>query len=87
MEAASRTGEDVAASAASPTTVAPEQSWFGHPRGLTVLFLTEMWENFSFFGMRALLVYYFRRRKRSSAGEAKSSSSCAAVMTWSRPAA
>jgi POT family proton-dependent oligopeptide transporter len=32
--------------------------WFGHPRGLTILFLTEMWEKFSFFGMRALLVYY-----------------------------
>lgn len=32
--------------------------WFGHPRGLTILFLTEMWEKFSYFGMRALLVYY-----------------------------
>ena len=35
-----------------------EQSWFGQPRGLTVLFLTNMWEQFSYFGMRALLVYY-----------------------------
>lgn len=34
------------------------KNWFGHPRGLTVLFLTEMWEMFSFFGMRAILVYY-----------------------------
>ena len=34
------------------------QTWFGQPRGLTVLFLTEMWEKFSFFGMKALLVYY-----------------------------
>ena len=33
-------------------------SWFGQPSGLTILFLTEMWEKFSFFGMRALLVYY-----------------------------
>src|SRR5437868_7764453 len=33
-------------------------TWFGQPRGLTILFLTEMWEKFSFFGMRALLVYY-----------------------------
>ncbi len=32
--------------------------WFGQPRGLTVLFLTNMWEQFSYFGMRALLVYY-----------------------------
>jgi POT family proton-dependent oligopeptide transporter len=30
----------------------------GHPRGLTTLFLTEMWERFSFYGMRALLVLF-----------------------------
>lgn len=35
-----------------------ESNWFGHPAGLSILFLTEMWEMFSFFGMRALLVYY-----------------------------
>jgi POT family proton-dependent oligopeptide transporter len=34
------------------------KEWFGQPRGLTVLFLTEMWDQFSFFGMRALLVLY-----------------------------
>lgn len=39
-----------------------ERNWFGHPIGLTVLFLTEMWEMFSFFGMRALLVYYMTKR-------------------------
>jgi POT family proton-dependent oligopeptide transporter len=37
---------------------ARESNWFGHPAGLSILFLTEMWEMFSFFGMRALLVYY-----------------------------
>src|SRR6185437_1213962 len=31
---------------------------FGHPRGLTVLFGTEMWERMSYYGMRALLVGY-----------------------------
>jgi POT family proton-dependent oligopeptide transporter len=31
---------------------------FGHPRGLFVLFFTEMWERFSYYGMRALLVLY-----------------------------
>ncbi|NVO12690.1 MAG: peptide MFS transporter [Rhodoplanes sp.] len=31
---------------------------FGHPRGLAVLFGTEMWERFSYYGMRALLVLY-----------------------------
>lgn len=30
----------------------------GHPRGLTTLFLTEMWERFSFYGMRFLLVLF-----------------------------
>lgn len=34
------------------------KDWFGQPRGLTILFLTEMWEKFSFYGMRALLVFY-----------------------------
>ena len=29
-----------------------------HPRGLVVLFFTEMWERFSYYGMRALLIYY-----------------------------
>ncbi len=33
---------------------APE--WFGHPRGLATLFFTEMWERFSYYGMRAILV-------------------------------
>ena len=36
----------------------PARTWFGQPPGLTILFLTEMWEKFSFFGMRALQVYY-----------------------------
>ena len=35
-----------------------QANWFGQPRGLTILFLTNMWEQFSYFGMRALLVYY-----------------------------
>jgi proton-dependent oligopeptide transporter, POT family len=40
----------------------PGDSWFGQPRGLTILFLTEMWEQFSYYGMRALLVYYMTRQ-------------------------
>lgn len=41
----------------------PERSnWFGQPRGLTILFLTNMWETFSYYGMRALLVYYMTRQ-------------------------
>src|ERR1051326_7518875 len=33
----------------------------GHPRGLTTLFFTEMWERFSFYGMKALLVLYMTK--------------------------
>jgi proton-dependent oligopeptide transporter, POT family len=48
-----------------------ERTWFGQPRGLTVLFLTNMWEQFSYFGMRALLVYYMT--KQLLIGQAQSS--------------
>jgi proton-dependent oligopeptide transporter, POT family len=34
---------------------------FGHPKGLTFLFATEMWERFSYYGMRALLVLYMTK--------------------------
>jgi POT family proton-dependent oligopeptide transporter len=32
--------------------------FFGHPRGLSTLFFTEMWERFSYYGMRAILILY-----------------------------
>ncbi|MEZ0093433.1 peptide MFS transporter [Streptacidiphilus sp. EB129] len=35
-----------------------KKTFLGHPRGLATLFMTEMWERFSFYGMRALLVLY-----------------------------
>ncbi|WP_433571533.1 oligopeptide:H+ symporter [Streptomyces sp. CA-251247] len=35
-----------------------EKTFFGHPRGLATLFMTEMWERFSYYGMRALLPLY-----------------------------
>jgi len=35
-----------------------DSSFFGHPRGLATLFLTEMWERFSYYGMRALLILF-----------------------------
>ena len=37
--------------------ITPEELW-GHPKGLYVLFFTEMWERFSYYGMRGLLVLY-----------------------------
>ncbi|HLK82805.1 MAG TPA: peptide MFS transporter [Xanthobacteraceae bacterium] len=40
-----------------PSSSAPAE-FLGHPRGLSFLFATEMWERFSYYGMRALLVLY-----------------------------
>jgi POT family proton-dependent oligopeptide transporter len=40
---------------------AAEAVLFGHPRGLAFLFTTEMWERFSHYGMRALLVLYMTK--------------------------
>ena len=37
---------------------ADDRGFFGHPRGLATLFFSEMWERFSFYGMRALLTLY-----------------------------
>ena len=45
---------DAVATAAS----SDEKTILGHPRGLFILFLTEMWERFSFYGMRGLLILY-----------------------------
>src|SRR5229473_3079155 len=35
-----------------------DRAFFGHPRGLATLFFTEMWERFSYYGMRALLILF-----------------------------
>ncbi|MGM0922916.1 MAG: peptide MFS transporter [Bacillota bacterium] len=36
----------------------PQKGFFGHPKGLFTLFFTEFWERFSYYGMRAILLYY-----------------------------
>ena len=44
---------------ASLNSCAPNvRAFFGHPRGLDTLFFTEMWERFSYYGMRAFLILY-----------------------------
>lgn len=50
-----------AATTASPTH--PDEM-FGHPKGLYVCFFTEMWERFSFYGMKALLLLYLVKHHR-----------------------
>ena len=46
---------------ASMPAIAASAELFGHPRGLTFLFTTEMWERFSYYGMRSLLVLYMTK--------------------------
>jgi POT family proton-dependent oligopeptide transporter len=43
---------------AGATATAPADDFFGHPRGLATLFFTELWERFSYYGLRALLVLF-----------------------------
>ena len=52
------------------TVASSEKTWFGQPRGLTILFLTNMWEQFSYFGMRALLMYYMTKELLIGQGHA-----------------
>ena len=44
--------------ATAPTPSSQDRAFFGQPRALSTLFFTEMWERFSYYGMRALLVLY-----------------------------
>lgn len=46
------------------------KTFLGHPRGLVVLFFAEMWERFSFYGMRGLLILYLTKHWLFGAGKA-----------------
>ena len=57
--------------ATNPAYAAEAQRTFlGHPRGLFVLFFAEMWERFSYYGMRALLILYLTKHWLYSDGDA-----------------
>jgi proton-dependent oligopeptide transporter, POT family len=49
----------------------PDRTLFGHPIGLFILFFTEMWERFSYYGMRALLVLYICSTENNGLGWTK----------------
>jgi proton-dependent oligopeptide transporter, POT family len=59
--------------------------WFGQPRGLTILFLTETWDTFSFYGMRALLVLYMTKHLMMSQQSASWIYGCYAAMIYLTP--
>ena len=46
------------------TKPAHQKELFGHPAGLYILFMTEMWERFSYYGMRGILVLYLTAQTR-----------------------
>ena len=48
----------VTAPSTGPASGVRDRSFFGHPRGLSTLFFTEMWERFSYYGMRAILILF-----------------------------
>jgi len=53
--------QPIAEAPPAATGVPNARAWFGHPRGLATLFFTEMWERFSYYGMRALLILYMTK--------------------------
>src|SRR5262245_9232970 len=57
MSTAATLHRDVDATTA-PASVASDRAFFGHPGGRSTLFFTEMWERFSYYGMRALLILF-----------------------------
>src|SRR5256885_3686579 len=69
---------------AQPLTTTSSQSdrgWFGHPRGLSTCFFTEMWERFSFYGLRALLVLYMTASV-ANGGLAFTSPKASGIVGW-----
>jgi POT family proton-dependent oligopeptide transporter len=56
-------------SAGTPSAL-DDRALFGHPRGLGLLFVTEMWERFSYYGMRAILILFLTNAQHWSTADA-----------------
>ena len=65
--------------------VTPRKTFLGHPRGLVILFLTEMWERFSYYGMRALLVLYLTQHFLFGPAEAQGIYAAYAALVYLMP--
>ncbi|MGQ3039193.1 MAG: peptide MFS transporter [Brevundimonas sp.] len=63
----------------------PRKTFLGHPRGLVVLFFTEMWERFSYYGMRALLTLYLVQHFLFGPAEAQGIYAAYAAMVYLMP--
>lgn len=64
---------------------APRKTFLGHPRGLVILFLAEMWERFSYYGMRALLVLYLTQHFLFGPAEAQGIYAAYAALVYLMP--
>jgi len=62
-----------------------EREFLGHPIGLSICFLTEMWERFSYYGMRTILVLYLVKYHLYSAGDASMIYGAYAGMVYMMP--
>ena len=60
-------------------SVPHDRAFFGHPRGLSTLFFTEMWERFSYYGMRALLLLFMTAPRRRAAAWASARRTAAPI--------
>ena len=63
----------------------PRKTFLGHPRGLVILFFTEMWERFSYYGMRALLVLYLTQHFLFGPAEAQGIYAAYAALVYLMP--
>lgn len=63
----------------------PDRSFFGHPRGLLICFTTEMWERFSFYGMKFLLLLYLTKYHLFSDAEGLSVLGGYAALVYATP--
>src|SRR3982750_2897501 len=62
--------QETGAAAEQPSIVPTDVSTKGHPKGLFLLFFTEMWERFSYYGMRAIFVLFMTKMLLMSSKDA-----------------
>jgi len=62
-----------------------EPKFFGHPRGLSTLFFTEMWERFSYYGMRGFLILYMTKALAFTDAQASNAYTTYVSSVWLTP--
>ncbi|MEO6833856.1 MAG: peptide MFS transporter [Chitinophagaceae bacterium] len=62
--------QETGAAAEQPSIVPADVKLTGHPKGLYLLFFTEMWERFSYYGMRAIFILFMTKMLLFGAGDA-----------------